>query len=245
MSRWQDSNLQHPGSKPDALPGCATPRLDIQLCASCPRHGTGVRTSALASVCQTDAAACGRSRMMFLFPSFKKERDIIVAFCFAQPPARAYAPTGAFTARGGDAAGGVALAARQQADARGAADQRGAGTGASTHGCCLPSSYWLPSRVVIYAPRTRPSSIHRRFFRVPTLPAGPAGAGMLSSAYRPAPVAEHAALRARSNLGISPERHAAPVEPRCGPRTLREHCSRHLMDPSTNFPIAAARPRAG
>ena len=119
----------------------------------------------------------------------RPRRGVIVAMCCAQPPTRAYAPTGAFATWGGGAAaggaaawggsaaaGGVGLQAGQRADARGAADQRGAGTGASTHGCCLPSSCCCLREFLSTPSRHARQAFIVDFFRVPTLSAGP-GAG--------------------------------------------------------------------
>ena len=149
-----------------------TPHLDDLL--NCARMLRGTARCAYLGAC--DRVSDGRCALRAI-RGRRPRRGVIVAMYCAQPPTRAYAPTGAFTAWGGGAsAGGVALQAGQQADARGAADQRGAGTGASTHGCCLPSSCCCLREFLSTPSQHTRQAFIVDFFRVPTLSAGP-GAG--------------------------------------------------------------------
>lgn len=158
MSRWQDSNLQHPGSKPDALPGYATPRRSIKLCADAPRHCTMCVPRRLRPCVRRPLRPAGDSRTTS--PTGRHRGNVLRAATYAclRPD------------RGVHRLGRRRVSGRRSPASRPASGRTGSGRPARSWNwsvdpwMLLAVVMLLPSRVPLYAVAAHPSSIHRRFF---------------------------------------------------------------------------------
>ena len=158
MSRWQDSNLQHPGSKPDALPGYATPRRSIKLCADSPRHCTMCVPRRLRPCVRRPLRLAGDSRTTS--PTGRHRGNVLRAATYAclRPD------------RGVHRLGRRRVSGRRSPASRPASGRTGSGRPARSWNwsvdpwMLLAVVMLLPSRVPLYAVAAHPSSIHRRFF---------------------------------------------------------------------------------